>query len=381
MDNRREFERMPKPGAPDLRALANFLGSGLPYMALALLLVVITFLVSVRIGEVSGTQVGIELNKLTGEIKVIQQSGKRIYNGITKEFYTIDRTLQTLEMTQVSGRGDRKGDDSLKIKTVDGSDVYVDLKVEFEIILNKAEDVITASGPGDAFKEKWARDYVRSIARDRLGELTTEEFYDSSMRTGKLTLALREVQERLEPFGINMNNILIPTRPRFYKEYEQKIKEKKLADQSVEEEKSKALAATQRQERDKAEETKKKTVTIEEFRGQMQQLIIQAQAEGERSRKAADAYFDKVTIGAEAEFYRMQKDAEAILAKKKAEAQGIEALKKALEGEGGRNMVKLEYARKLKGIRITGKPYTISDHTERFEHLTPAATEGRTSEK
>ena len=40
-------------------------------------------------------------------------------------------------------------------------------------------------------------------------------------------------------------------------------------------------------------------------------------------------------------------------------------------------MVKLEYARKLKGITITGKPFTIQAHTERFEHLAPPAAEGR----
>jgi len=73
----------------------------------------------------------------------------------------------------------------------------------------------------------------------------------------------------------------------------------------------------------------------------------------------------------------MKKTAEATLARKSAEADGIMALKKALEGEGGRNMVKLEYARKLKDIKITGKPFTIQSHIERFEHLKAPAGTGR----
>jgi hypothetical protein len=53
------------------------------------------------------------------------------------------------------------------------------------------------------------------------------------------------------------------------------------------------------------------------------------------------------------------------------------ALKKALEGEGGPNMVKLEYARKLKDVTLIGKPFTIQGSIERFEHLKGAASTGR----
>jgi hypothetical protein len=52
-------------------------------------------------------------------------------------------------------------------------------------------------------------------------------------------------------------------------------------------------------------------------------------------------------------------------------------LKKALEGDGGRNMVKLEYARKLKDVTFTGKPFSIESTIERFEHLKAAASTGR----
>jgi len=237
--------------------------------------------------------------------------------------------------------------------------------------------VLATSGPGDNYKKKWARDYIRSICRNFLGELTTEEFYDSSKRAAKVLLARNNANERLAPFGIMIDGIVIPKKPHFYDEYEAMIKKKKLADQAVLEEQSKALAAEQKQVTMVVEETNKKNVAVETFKGQMEQKTIQAEAEGEQARKGADGYFDKVTIGADAKLYQMQKEAEAVFAKKSAEAKGIEILKKALEGEGGWNMVKLEYARKLKGITITGKPFTIQAHTERFELLDAAAAEGR----
>jgi regulator of protease activity HflC (stomatin/prohibitin superfamily) len=351
------------------KALEQIVKGGLIWLAIAFLVVVIFLFTTIRIGRVTGEQVGILLNKMNGKINVISQSGVKIYNGITSDFYVLDKTLQTLEMTEIKGRGDRKGKDDLKIKTIDGSDVYVDLKVQYRINPEIADVVITTSGPGDNFKGKWARDYTRSICRNHLGELTTEEFYDASKRNVKIMQAQKESNDRLNPFGINIDSIVIPQKPHFYKEYEEMIKKKKLADQGVLEEKSKALAAKQRQNTIIVEETNKKNVAIEQFKGQMRQKIIAAEAQGEKVKKSADAYFDQVTIGAEAALYQMTKNADGILARKKAEAQGIEALKEALEGEGGRNMVKLEYAKKLKKITLTGKPFTIQSKVERFEHL------------
>ncbi len=40
-------------------------------------------------------------------------------------------------------------------------------------------------------------------------------------------------------------------------------------------------------------------------------------------------------------------------------------------------MVKLEYARKLKGVGISGKPFSMESSVERFEHLQGAETMGR----
>lgn len=355
----------------DLAALKKLMSGSLIWVAFALLVLIVFVFATIRVGRVTGEETGILLNKLNGKMTVIKQSGVRIYNGITGDFYTLDKTLQTLEM-----RGGRGGD-SLKIKTIDGSDVHIDLKVQYRIDPDEADNVITSSGPGEAFKEKWARDYARSTCRNYLGELTTEECYDATKRGDKIGLAQKDIDGRLEPFGIIIDSIVIPQRPTFYKEYEEMIKKKKLADQAVLEEQSKALAAEQKQLTLIVTATNEKNVAVETFKGQMEKKTIKAEAEAEKVKKEADAYHVRVTIEAEAKFYENQKTATGILAKKRAEAEGIEELKKALEGEGGRNMVKLEYARKLKNVTITGQPFTIQGRTERFQHLAAPASVGR----
>jgi regulator of protease activity HflC (stomatin/prohibitin superfamily) len=358
-------------------ALKKTISGGLIWIALAAFLIAIVLITSIRVGHIKGTEVGIMLNKMNGKMTVLSQSGAKIYNGITNDFYVLDKTMQNLVMTERKGTGDRSGRDDLKIKTKDGSDVYVDLKVQYKIKADMADIVVTKSGPGENYKKKWARDYVRTTCRNYLGELTTEEFYDSSKREEKIYTAQKEANKMINPYGIHIDVIAIPQKPHFYKEYEAMIKKKKLADQGVLEERSKALAAQQKQITLIVIETKKKEVEVKRFEGDVEQKIIEAKAQAEKKEKEADAYFDRVTIGADATLYEMEKKAEAILAEKKAEAKGIEALKTALEGEGGRNMVKLEYAKKLKDITITGKPFTIQSNIERFEHLqAPPASVG-----
>jgi regulator of protease activity HflC (stomatin/prohibitin superfamily) len=349
--------------------LKKVFGSGLIWVALAFVLVAVLLVFSIRVGQISGTEVGVLLNKWSGEMTPVLQSGTQIYFGISHDLYVFDKTLRTLEMT---------GNDALKVKTIDGSDVYVDLKVQYAIQGDDVVEFINTTGPQntDHKMEQWARDFTRSIGRDYLGELSTEEFYNSMRRNEQIEACEKECREILANYGIDIDDISVPTKPRFYKEYEQLIKQKKLAVQAVEEERSKAKAALQRRENLRAEETNKKNVAVEEFEGQMEQRVIKAEAEATRTKELADAYFDKRTIGAEAKMYELNKQAEAVLARKKAEAEGIEALKKALEGEGGRNMVKLEYARKLQGVTISGQPFTRSGMTERFEHLRGANRPG-----
>ena len=333
----------------------------------AFLLIVIFMLFTFKFGKITGEEVGVMLNKLNGKTEVITDSGVRVYNGITNDLYILDKTLKTLDMTAVVSRGDRKEKDDLKIKTIDGSDVYVDLKVQYRIIPEMADIVLKTSGPGDNYQEKWARDYVRSICRNSLGELTTEEFYNAAKRDILKNKAMKEINERIQKFGLIITDIIIPTKPHFYDEYEKLIKQKKLADQAVLEEESKALAAKELQKTLVVKETNLKNVAIEQYKGLVARKKIDAMAAGEKARKAADAYYDKITIDAKATFYKRKKDAEAVLARKTAEAKGIEALKKALEGEGGRNMVKMEYAKKLKGMTIIGQPFSKSANVGKLE--------------
>ncbi len=336
-------------------------------MVVAILLFGAFIAANIRIARVAGSEIGIKINDISGKIEVISESGTVIYNGLISSFYLVDTADQRLEMTADPQRGDRRQQDDLRIKTIDGSDVFVDLTINYGVSRDKVDVVALTSGLGDAYKLKWVRDYSRSICRTVFGQMTTEEFYDASIREEKANRAKDELNEKLNPFGIEVRKV-IPEKFRFHQEYEEKIKAKKLADQEVEEQISKANAAHQDQIFRTVEATKKKEVFVATIDGQMQQLIVQAKANADKNVKEAEAYAVATIRGGDAQFYEMEKNAEAITATKAAEAEALQKLSAAMEGEGGRNIVKMEYAQRLKQMIISGQPYSIDQQSERLIH-------------
>ncbi len=356
---------------PIIAALERIKGS-LALLLIALVALTIFLMVNFRVQRVTGTEVGIKVNNVTGDITVIAESGTNIYNGLLNSFHLLDMTVQRLEMVSETGRGQRSGRDDLRIKTVDGSDVFLDLTINYQLRRDMVEAVVTTSGLEDAYKYKWVRDYSRSVCRSVFGEMTTEEFYDASVRDQKSQLAMAELNELLKPYGIEVSSV-IAEKFSFHKEYEERIRAKKLADQEVEEQVSKANAARQNQIFREVEATKKKEVVLASYDGEMQKLLVEATANAERDIRNAEAYVIDTELGADAEFYQRDKNAQAILVTAQAEGEALTAMAQAYEGIGGVNLVKRAYAGRLVDMKITGQPFTIESKTERLTYQDEAA--------
>jgi regulator of protease activity HflC (stomatin/prohibitin superfamily) len=351
---------------PIIQALQRFRGS-FALLLIALAVLTIFLMVNFRVQRVSGTEVGIKVNNVTGDITVIAESGTNIYNGLLNSFHLLDMTVQRLEMVADPNRGERSNRDDLRIKTVDGSDVFLDLTINYQLRRDMVEEIVTTSGLGDAYKYKWVRDYSRSVCRAVFGEMTTEEFYDASVRNDKAQEAMMELNELLKPYGIEISSV-IAEKFSFHAEYEERIRAKKLADQEVEEQISKANAARQNQIFRVVEATKKKEVFLASYSGDMEKLIVEATANAQRDVLNAEAYVIDTQLGADATFYQRDKNSQAILVKAEAEGEALTALANAYEGIGGMNLVRRAYATKLGDMKITGQPFTIESKTERLSY-------------
>ncbi|MDP4693623.1 MAG: SPFH domain-containing protein, partial [Opitutales bacterium] len=250
---------------------------------------------------------------------------------------------------------------------VDGSDVFLDLTINYQLDRAMVEAVVTTSGLEDAYKYKWVRDYSRSVCRSVFGEMTTEEFYDASIRNDKAEKARLELNKLLQDYGLVVSSV-IAEKFSFHPEYEERIRAKKLADQEVEEQVSKAKASLQNQIFRVVEATKKKEVFLATFDGEMQKLIVEATANAERDIKQAEAYVIDTKLGADADFYSRDKNSQAILVQAQAEGEGLTVMAQAYEGVGGVNLIKRAYAEKIGDMKITGQPFTIESKTERLTY-------------
>ena len=242
--------------------------------------------------------------------------------------------LQNLEMVVAKAKGDRDGRDDLEFKTHDGNDIAVDVTVAWRIDPKKASYLLArVVGNTAEVKEHLVRPACRSIVRDVLNTMTSEEFYVSDKRFEKAEQARQKLAEVLGPEGVIVERVILGEH-RFNPEYEKVIHDKKLAEQTAERMVSEGNAAQQEALRN-----------LETAKGQVAQQIAKAQGQ-----------LNQVKLAADADYFKAQREAEAILAEKRARAKGVEKQNAAMAGAGGRTMVKLRLAEALDGKQILFVP-------------------------
>lgn len=327
------------------------------FVIVPIMLVVLTIVGGRRLSwrEIKGDEVAVIINNITGKITTIDHAGAIVYYPFIQNLHILDKSEQSAPMTSANITAEYPQGNPVILKTRDGGDVSLDLIIQYRLISNMADNVVQNTGIGNTYKEKWIRDYAKTICRYEFGELEIGEFPEAEKRRQKTQEASEELDRLLNQHGILMTSLNFIDY-RYYREYAEKIQERRIADKEVQEQRSRGKAAKENQERVVTEETKKLDVAISRFRGQLYNMEIDAKAEAAKVKQEGIAYLLKAKFDADAEYERLRRDAEAILAVKEAEAAGILALRDALEGEGGRNLVKLEYAKRLREAKIIGTP-------------------------
>ncbi len=274
-----------------------------------------------------GTEVGIKIGKLLGADEVVAPGRTVIVIPVVHDWYVFDTKTQTLVMKESKNPSD---EDALDFKTRDGNDISVDVTVLYHVDPAKAPHVLRhVASDSEEVQTVLVRPLARSIPRDALNELSSEEFYDSDLRAAKEEQALANLRRALEPYGLVCERVVLGNY-RFHKNYQAAIDQKKVADQTVNKNRSAAEAAIKEWERE-----------LETTKGVVGQLLATERGKSQQVTLQTDAYYEAKKL-----------EADATLAEKTARAQGITKMKEAMSGAGGRTMVKLRIAEVLKGKRI-----------------------------
>lgn len=282
------------------------------------------------------TEVGVRTRKMAFfgpkgvEDRIYPQGSTYFFMPLINDWHVFDTKLQNLEMTFSQVRGDRKAQDDLVFKTIDGNDISLDVIIAYRIDASKAPHILQYVAPDNAtLRDKVIRTVARSKPRDIFGELKTEAFYVAESRETQADRAKDELQKILGPMGIVVEKVLTNDY-RFNTEYTKAIEDKKVADQQVEKNKSAQHAAL--------EEYKRK---LEEARGEVNKMVADADGQYLKDKIEADVYQEQ-----------QQFLAEAIRTEGIADAKGIQEMNNALAGAGGEAIVKLRIAEAMQGKHI-----------------------------
>ena len=250
-----------------------------------------------------------------------------------QQMHRLPKDIQVLELTAYpkTAAEEARQEKAAHIQTSDGFFVDVDVSILYRI-----EDpylVFTKIGPGNLFEDNGVIPKTEPVLKATLGELTTEEFYNSPLRVEKAEAAKVMLNHELEPKGLKVESVLV----RYFtysEEIQKNIEEKKLKDQLVFKNQAEARAAIEEAKLKKIEQEGKVIVAVEFEKGK--------------------AYVTRKI--AEKDLYVRTKKAEADLLVKLAEAEKTRLRNEALKGLGSERMVGLKMAEAYQGLEIIVLP-------------------------
>lgn len=246
-----------------------------------------------------------------------------------QSMHRFPRDMQVFELTNYSETASRIGrkDKAAHIQTSDGFFVDVDVSILYHIV--DPYKVITTIGPGRLYEDNGIVPKVEPKLKESLGEMTTEEFYNSPLRVKKAEKSKQLLNEELSSKGILVDNVLV----RYFKysdELQRNIEEKKLKDQMVFTNQSKAKASSE------------------------EALVRKVKTEGEAHVKVkleeGKAYV--VKKNAERDLYVRTKKAQGDLLLSLAEAKKTELINRAYQNQGSDQLIGLKMAEVYKGLSV-----------------------------
>src|SRR4051812_36815309 len=157
------------------------------------------------------TEVGVLTHKVFG--RGVQQEtyppgATYTFPALITDWNVYNVALQNLEMTASPKSGDRSTKDDIEFKTHDGNDISVDVTVAWRIDTAKAPYILEhVGGSTGEVKENLVRPACRSIVRDVLNTMTSEEFYVSEKRFVKAEEAREKLATVLAPEGVIVERV------------------------------------------------------------------------------------------------------------------------------------------------------------------------------
>ncbi len=331
---------------------------------LALLLVLSSFFsgsfgfVEVEPGEVAVVYNTTGIGIFGEESEVVRDQGTLTYIPFFQRVEILAVEPQVMVMEASGQSGNPNSVSKLTVRAKDGSNFYFErMEIHYQAMPDSADIVIAKNGRGDGYKQRALAVHSREILRNEFGRYSFLEVAKPSTYGKATALAQTHLNERLNPLGIMVTQIITP-KPRFQNKVEHAIEERQTAEQEVQvqkEKRNRLAAQSQRMVQD-----------VEQSKNAEYQGLV-ARLEGERRaaenkaitvRRDADKY--AIEQAAQCTAYRDQKVrlAQANEVAYRKEAEGL-AARIAAVGSRGADVLNLEIAENVfpQLERISASPF------------------------
>jgi regulator of protease activity HflC (stomatin/prohibitin superfamily) len=290
-------------------------------------------------GTTGSTEVGVRTSMLglidkRGTQHLYAPGGVYVFLPVLNSWDTLSIAQQNLLMSNNPEEGDRPVPDDITFKTKDGNNVYIDVNVMWRIDPQKAPYLISHVGRSVVeIKERVVRPMARAVIRDVFNEITSEEYYQVSVKNKVADKTRTALAAQLGRWGLLVDQLQVQQH-RFDQEYQAAINAQKQAEADVQ-----TLVEQQKNM------VVQKSSELEGKRAQWNRQVEDALGQAGRTRNEADAYYQTRT-----------NEAKAIVAVAQAEAEGVRKEAQALSKLGGDAYVKMQVAQLLSKKRVTIVP-------------------------
>lgn len=249
------------------------------------------------------------------------------------KLYRFDTSLQYISWG--GKKADTKNVDYVYTRALDGNEVALAVTVQYRIS-EKKDDLIRLVNyvaTNNTSVQELVETVARADIRTYMNELRTSSFFDRNARYGAIDKARDAMNKQLVGEGIVIEKVILDEH-RF---------ERQLRDGSTDRSYQDKIDETQKIGQD----TERELLRVDTIKAQKSQLFNEEQAKFNRALAEADGYSRQAKLRGDAYFEERSNMAKGVLAKGKAEVDGLKQQISALEGEGGRAILKLEIAKNL----------------------------------
>ena len=345
--------------------------------ALFVVFVIIYLYASGQLGTIylNPTEVGIKVNYITGSKTLLISSGNHFFTPVIEKVFVLDSSPQKFVM---SGNRDKSSNHvrKLTVRAKDGSNFYFEeIEIQYQIIKERADFILTDSGPEDAYKFKWLKPISRMVLRNEFGRYSSEDMANPTMYGSAKVKSKEILNKALNSHGIRVIDISTP-KPRFDDIYEKTIEARINADQEVEKQKVK-IQKLEAEKKYRVEKIKNdKEIEYRQIEGELKRLKLSTEKEQLQSKKEADMYrIEQVGIG-DAQKTESETVAEARMEQYKKDAEALSVKLKAMEAQGDAIVYKI-LAEKYKDMKIEFQPYSIDSTPQHIKVESIGAVQGR----